>query len=73
VAYILYYDLLARLTTIQVQAITYILPVWGLFWGAMAGEAVGILSMLGVGVVMMGLTLLRTPAPSVPPAATSQK
>jgi len=74
VAYLLYYGLLARISVIQVQAVTYILPVWGLFWGAIAGETVGFLSVLGVGVVLAGLTLLRTPARSVPqPVAISQK
>jgi drug/metabolite transporter (DMT)-like permease len=61
-AYLFYYGLLARLASVQVQAVTYILPVWGLFWGAMAGEAVGILSVVGVGVVLAGLVLLRGPA-----------
>jgi drug/metabolite transporter (DMT)-like permease len=73
IAYLLYYGLLARISVIQVQAVTYILPVWGLFWGAIAGEAVGILSILGVGVVLAGLMLLRTPAPPIAQTATSHK
>ncbi len=60
-AYLLFYGLLARLASVQVQAVTYILPIWGLFWGAVAGEAVGILSVVGVGVVLAGLILLRGP------------
>jgi drug/metabolite transporter (DMT)-like permease len=51
--------MLARISVIQVQAVTYVLPVWGLFWGALAGEAVGVLSILGVAIVLAGLMLLR--------------
>jgi drug/metabolite transporter (DMT)-like permease len=53
--------MLARISAIQVQAVTYVLPVWGLFWGALAGEAVGMLSILGVAIVLAGLMLLRSP------------
>jgi drug/metabolite transporter (DMT)-like permease len=61
VAYLIYYGMLARISAVQVQAVTYVLPVWGLFWGAVAGEKVGILSILGVLVVLGGLLLLRAP------------
>ena len=70
IAYLLYYGMLARISAIQVQAVTYVLPVWGLFWGAVAGEAVGWLSVLGVAVVLAGLTLLRA---SGRPAVISRK
>ncbi|MDV6375800.1 DMT family transporter [Deinococcus arenicola] len=58
-AYLLYYGLLARISSTQVTAVTYLLPVWGLFWGAVAGERVGILSVIGVGIILMGLALLN--------------
>jgi drug/metabolite transporter (DMT)-like permease len=61
IAYLLYYGMLARISAIQVQAVTYVLPVWGLFWGALAGEAVGVLSIAGVAIVLAGLMLLRAP------------
>ena len=59
IAYLFYYGLLARISSIQVQSVTYVLPVWGLLWGALAGEPVGIVSVLGVAVVLAGLVLLR--------------
>lgn len=59
IAYLLYYALLARVSAVQVQAVTYILPVWGLFWGFLAGEPIGWLAAVGVGVVLIGLALLR--------------
>jgi drug/metabolite transporter (DMT)-like permease len=61
VAYMIYYGLLARNSGVQVQSITYVLPIWGLFWGAIAGESVGLISILGVAVVLAGLALLRGP------------
>ncbi|CAM3418835.1 hypothetical protein DEDE109153_16180 [Deinococcus deserti] len=42
-------------------AVTYLLPVWGLFWGAVAGETVGLLPLLGVAVVLSGLLVLNLP------------
>lgn len=59
-AYLLYYGLLSRISPTQVVAVTYVLPIWGLFWGAVAGEAVGLLSVLGVAVVLAGLALLNS-------------
>jgi drug/metabolite transporter (DMT)-like permease len=58
-AYLLYYGLLARISSTQVSAVTYLLPIWGLFWGAVAGERVGLLSVVGVGVILVGLALLN--------------
>ena len=60
-AYLLYYGLLARVSPTQVTAVTYALPVWGLGWGALAGEPVGWLSLLGVLVVLSGLGLINAP------------
>lgn len=37
VAYLLFYGLLSRISSTQVSAVTYLLPVWGVFWGAVAG------------------------------------
>lgn len=61
-AYLLYYGLLARVSPTQVTAVTYALPVWGLGWGALAGESVGLWSLLGVAVVLAGLALINLPA-----------
>lgn len=62
VAYLLYYGLLARVSSTQVSAVTYLLPLWGLFWGAVAGEPLSWLSPPGVAVVLAGLLLLNRPA-----------
>ncbi|WP_295819459.1 DMT family transporter [uncultured Deinococcus sp.] len=67
-AYLLYYGLLARVSPTQVTAVTYALPVWGLGWAALAGESVGLLSALGVLVVLAGLGLINAPPRRVRPA-----
>ncbi|RJF71255.1 EamA/RhaT family transporter [Deinococcus cavernae] len=58
-AYLVFYNLLARVSPTQTTAVTYILPIWGLFWGALAGEHVGAASLLGVAVVLSGVYLMN--------------
>ena len=61
VAYLLYYRLLAHISATQVAAVTYLLPLWGMFWGAMAHESITPLSFAGVAVVIAGLILMNRP------------
>lgn len=70
IAYLLFYNLLARLSSTQVSAVTYLLPVWGLFWGGTAGEHISWRSLMGVCVVLVGLTLLNRPVRRGPEATT---
>ena len=67
-AYLLYYNLLAHVSATHVVAVTYLLPIWGLFWGAIAHEAIGWTAVFGVAVVVAGLLLLnwRVQAPVAP-------
>lgn len=58
-AYLLYYNLLAHVSATHVTAVTYLLPIWGLFWGALAHEAIGWTAYAGVAVVIGGLLLLN--------------
>jgi drug/metabolite transporter (DMT)-like permease len=62
IAYLLYYKLLAEVTATQVVAVTYLLPVWGVFWGLVAGEAIGVATYVGVAITVGGLVLLNLPA-----------
>ncbi len=64
IAFWLYFNLLARLSATQVQAVTYIIPIWGMFWGALAGEPLGWTSFAGVAVVLVGVWLINQPAKS---------
>jgi drug/metabolite transporter (DMT)-like permease len=59
VAYLLYFNLLAHVSATHVTAVTYLLPIWGLFWGYLAHEAVGWTALAGVAVVIGGLVLLN--------------
>ncbi|MDO4246337.1 MAG: EamA family transporter [Deinococcus sp.] len=61
-AYLLFYSLLARVSPTQASAVTYLLPIWGLLWGFLAGEHVGLTSLLGVAVVLAGVVLLNVPS-----------
>jgi drug/metabolite transporter (DMT)-like permease len=62
IAYLLYYKLLADVTATQVVAVTYLLPVWGVFWGGVGGETIGATTYLGVAITVIGLILLNLPA-----------
>jgi drug/metabolite transporter (DMT)-like permease len=59
IAYLLYYNLLAHVSATHVVAVTYLLPIWGLFWGLLAHEPIGWTAYAGVGVVICGLLLLN--------------
>ena len=58
-AYLLYFDLLTRTSATHVVAVTYLLPVWGLFWGLIAHETILWTADIGVLVVIAGLLLLN--------------
>jgi drug/metabolite transporter (DMT)-like permease len=59
VAYLLYYDLLTRIPSTHVVAVTYLLPIWGLFWGYIAHEPILWTAYIGVTIVILGLVLLN--------------
>ena len=59
IAYLLYYDLLTRIQPTHVVAVTYLLPIWGLFWGYIAHEPILWTAYIGVTIVIFGLVLLN--------------
>jgi drug/metabolite transporter (DMT)-like permease len=59
IAYLLYYDLLTRIPSTHVVAVTYLLPIWGLFWGYIAHEPILWTAYIGVTIVILGLVLLN--------------
>lgn len=69
VAYLLYYNLLAHVSPTHVVAVTYLLPIWGLFWGYLAHESIGWTAFAGVAVVICGLLLLNWQGPTRETAA----
>jgi len=58
-AYLLFFRLLATISPTRTVAVTYLLPIWGLFWGFVAGEEIGWTALAGVVVVLAGLILLN--------------
>jgi drug/metabolite transporter (DMT)-like permease len=69
-AYLLSYDLLSRISPTQLSAVTYILPVWSLFWGWISGEQLGWTSLAGVGIILIGMVLLNAPPISKQPISS---
>jgi drug/metabolite transporter (DMT)-like permease len=64
-AYLLYYTLLDRVSSTRVVSVTYLGPIWGLFWGKLAHESINAGAYIGVAIVIAGLVLLsRTSSPS---------
>lgn len=65
-AYLLYYNLLAHISATHVVAVSYLLPIWGLFWGYLAHEPITWTACTGVAIVIAGLIVMNlkpTPAP----------
>ena len=58
-AYFLFFRLLATISPTRTVAVTYVLPIWGLFWGFIAGEEIRWTALAGVAVVLAGLVLLN--------------
>ena len=58
-AYLLFFRLLATISSTRTVAVTYLLPIWGLFWGFIAGEEIRWTALAGVVVVLVGLILLN--------------
>ena len=67
IAYLLYFHLLTTISATHVVAVTYLLPIWGVFWGAIAHEHIGSGTFYGVAVAIAGLVLmnLRRTQPAV--------
>ena len=58
-AYLLFFRLLAAISSTRTVAVTYVLPIWGLFWGFLAGETIRWTALVGVVVVLAGLVLMN--------------
>ncbi len=64
-AYLLFYTLLDRVSPTRVVSVTYLGPIWGLFWGKLAHETINAGAYIGVAIVIAGLVLLsRTTSPT---------
>lgn len=67
-AYLMFYTLLDRVSSTRVVSVTYLGPIWGLFWGKLAHESINAGAYIGVAIVIAGLVLLsRTSSPGTKP------
>ncbi len=76
-AYLLYFHLLTTISATHVVAVTYLLPLWGVFWGALAHESIGPATFLGIAVAITGLAWMnlrpaRSPEPHLESATNGR-
>ena len=60
IAYALFYSVLPRISATQASSITYVIPIWSILWGALAGEHIGLETIFGFMVVITGVILINT-------------
>lgn len=56
---ILYFYLLQRTSAIFATSVTYLLPVGAILVGALDGEPIGLIDLLGTGIILLGVYLAR--------------
>jgi drug/metabolite transporter (DMT)-like permease len=71
-AYLLFFRLLATISPTRTVAVTYLLPIWGLFWGFLAGEEIRWTALAGVAVVLAGLVLMNVKTELKPLGTTTR-
>lgn len=58
VAYIIFFRLIAQLGPAKAISVTYLIPAFGIFWGALfLGETISKMMILGTGVILLGVAL----------------
>ncbi|SCK11368.1 DMT family transporter [Vogesella sp. LIG4] len=58
-AYLIFYRLIARLGATQASGVTYLVPVFGVLWGALLlGETINSSMLLGAALILAGVVLL---------------
>lgn len=60
IAYALFYSVLPRISATQSSSITYVIPIWSILWGALAGEHIGPETLVGITIVIFGVILINT-------------
>jgi drug/metabolite transporter (DMT)-like permease len=59
IAYMLYFHLLTTISATHVVAVTYLLPIWGVFWGTIAHEHIVGGTYIGMTITIAGLVLMN--------------
>jgi drug/metabolite transporter (DMT)-like permease len=67
IAFLLYFRLLLDLGPAQTLTVTFLIPVFGILWGALIlGEPVGWHTFLGTAIVLAGTRLATSLGPATP-------
>ena len=69
IAYLLFFHILRTASATHATAVTYLLPVWGVFWGVMAHETIRSWTVVGVLVTIAGLALMNLKRSAQPAVA----
>ncbi|WP_415176170.1 EamA family transporter [Pseudoalteromonas rhizosphaerae] len=57
-AYILFFRLIAQLGPAKAISVTYLIPAFGILWGALLlGETISLMMLLGSGIILLGVAL----------------
>lgn len=57
--YLLYFDLIARVGATNTLSVTYLVPVFGVFWGrVLLGEAIHLGTIVGLAIILTSVTLV---------------
>jgi drug/metabolite transporter (DMT)-like permease len=69
-AYLIFYGLLERIGASRALTVTFLIPVFGMLWGALfLGEQVSTMMLVSTGVVLLGTWLSNQGVALSPPAS----
>jgi drug/metabolite transporter (DMT)-like permease len=56
-AMIVFNFLLKRTSVVFASTVTYLMPIFSLFWGIVDGESINLIHILGLGIILIGVYL----------------
>lgn len=59
IAVILFNMLIKRVSAVFASSVTYIIPVFAIFWGFLDGEKIGLLQLLFIGIILIGVYIVN--------------
>jgi drug/metabolite transporter (DMT)-like permease len=72
VAYLLYFFLIGRVGPTRTLSVTFLSPVFGVLWGGLfLDETIGTGTVIGLGIILMGVTLVTGIRPHPQPAGST--
>ena len=73
VAYVLYFHILQRTGPTETLTVTFLIPIFGVIWGhVLLGEPIGIGTVVGLAVVLIGISLVTGYRPRLRSAASPE-